>query len=403
MSASTSSAGGQLKFHSACDCDAHAQASLRAHLPHVAPTHIFHDVCDRVDQETVTLLQESLAKIQADAELQIAASRNGESTPSQVREVFKQVIVKSSTRFVRLARARLLDDAKFLATSYCVVCRDRCPLIPPDRGHQLWIEIAGPTCTAFSSFTSGWRWADASAIPCLIWAFWMRWAQPDLILAECVSEFDTRPLEEIFEEAYVFVQTTICPVDLGWPCRRRRFYGAWVRRKTFALDLHADDVPGTFSRVFDRSQLATVNVFYRAPPALMLAHKQVLADKRRLVLEPHELNILHWKKLIDPGSKERLRAYVLKLEKSLQKHSKAAPEHLIININQTVAFAKPHLLGSTSFPTLLRASKLVDIGGGRLRLIHPLEHFCVMVFRSSCPTTTAGVATSHVCHGRRNS
>jgi len=208
----------------------------------------------------------------------------------------------------------------------------------------------------------------------------MRWALPDLILAECVSEFDTRPLEQFFEESYVFVKCNICPVDLGWPCRRRRFYGAWVRRKTFALDLHADDVPGTFSRVFSRTQQATVNVFYRAPPALMLAHKQVLADKRRLVLEPYELNIIHWKKLIDPGSNQRLRAYVHKLEKSLQKHSKAAPEHLIINMNETVQYAKPHLLGSTSFPTLLRASKLVDIGGGRLRLIHPLEHFCVMGF-----------------------
>eukprot|EP00974_Lingulodinium_polyedra_P122411 11182731-Lingulodinium_polyedra.AAC.1 len=137
-----------------------------------------------------------------------------------------------------------------MTRNQCLRCGGHCSLRPALGPRQLWVEIAGMTCTAFSSFGLQWRWADPSAIPCLIWAMWCAHEKPDVILAECVGEFETTPIEEIFHE-YHFVKNKVCPSQLGWPCRRRRFYGAWVKKETMTiLGTTIQTAPSLFAELF---------------------------------------------------------------------------------------------------------------------------------------------------------
>ena len=218
-------------LHAACDNNATAQKALQNHARVSRPLHLFPDLLTRVDHSTRERLLELQGTVHAQVQQALEDLEKEQLSTKERRDKFKDIIKRYARKLVRGSRALLLD-AIVMTDDTCIQCGpgSRCPLAPNRRDVKFWVEIAGMTCTAFSPMGSQWRWADASSLPCLVWAFWVRAAQPDIALAECVGQFETGPIEEILDH-FVFYRIDLCPSLLGWPARRIRFYGAWFQVK----------------------------------------------------------------------------------------------------------------------------------------------------------------------------
>jgi len=63
--------------------------------------------------------------------------------------------------------------------------------------HPLLVEIDGTTFTARSRIGVGWGWLDKSALPCMVWIFWVLAAEPDIVLHERTPRFQHQQLADI--------------------------------------------------------------------------------------------------------------------------------------------------------------------------------------------------------------
>eukprot|EP00969_Alexandrium_andersonii_P205097 9062383-Alexandrium_andersonii.AAC.1 len=89
------------------------------------------------------------------------------------------------------------------------------------------------------------HWLHCSTLPCLVWAFSLRYAEPDAILHECTPQFQQDKLRAILNGArarsprhplgrslsparYSMRSSLVNPTDLGIPTRRHRRYTTFV-------------------------------------------------------------------------------------------------------------------------------------------------------------------------------
>ena len=123
---------------------------------------------------------------------------------------------------------------------------EKCPWVPradPQLRDLLWLETAGATCLAWTTIGDGSQWLHESTLPCLVWAFSMRFAEPDGILHECTPAFDSGTLTQTLNSCskskprhrypvgrrlsspiYKEESHIICLTVLGIPSKRARRY-----------------------------------------------------------------------------------------------------------------------------------------------------------------------------------
>ena len=93
----------------------------------------------------------------------------------------------------------------------------------------------------FRSMTQ-WGWLDNSAVVRIVWSFWCKSVEPDIILNECVVGFQPDVVSETLtyqpavghmlgfrEPPYAFDTITSCPTDFGVPCLWRRRWSRWMK------------------------------------------------------------------------------------------------------------------------------------------------------------------------------
>ena len=104
------------------------------------------------------------------------------------------------------AMSKHLDKCEFSDVSYCEFhCQD-CPWHPravAELADLLWIEVAGSTCIAWSVMGTATHWLHESTLPCLVWAYSLRFAEPDAVLHECTPAFEQGKLMSILNSARV--------------------------------------------------------------------------------------------------------------------------------------------------------------------------------------------------------
>ena len=174
--------------------------------------HIFGDIIDRCDSKTASALRALNAATFEEVANGVRPAASGEAVVSRLTEIFAQASWhKSVPCFVHEGQ--------------------RCEVLP-DRAERIHLEVAGVTCVAWSNMNHGQhqRWYHPSATPCLAHAHWCRWAQPSIILIECVRGFDASTYLHVLSADHMYFSEQICfsPLDLGIPTSRgRRFTIAW--------------------------------------------------------------------------------------------------------------------------------------------------------------------------------
>ncbi len=185
-------------FFSACDISPLCRKAL-AHAHGHELLHVHSDVMHRVSFGVLRVLEDILArKLARFAEVKEGCgAANADADADAV--VASQ---RDQLGFELVAECMaVLDRAEILEYIPCRKCGGGpCPTNPrslPRLRRALWVEVAGSTCVAFSSFGQRNKWLHESTLVVLVWAAAMRCMQPDIIIHECVATFDPAVLDRL--------------------------------------------------------------------------------------------------------------------------------------------------------------------------------------------------------------
>jgi len=219
---------GQLILWSATDIMPHCRKVLRfkhSCSSRQSPLHVFGDLTCRLSTEA----HSHLLGLYKDAEQQFMAAMGQGNDPELAEGI--------GTNFMAACMDYLSTDllVKINGTAYCFKCRSTCCYNGPEQvpDGMFSIAIAGTTCTSWSRMGRKRRWAAASALPFLAWAYSLLAAVPlpDCIIHECTVDFDHRMLSRIFGAFYEVGSMTFSSEDLGFPASRPRRYSFLRRRQ----------------------------------------------------------------------------------------------------------------------------------------------------------------------------
>lgn len=257
--------------------DWHAQADTSVECQSLhASKHVFSDLGDRVADD----VWEQLCDLQArHSEVLIAKTEAGEGLSRAQIKLAGDRFLKEACSLLNSSRDRFRDRAP------CVQCNRMCKWAPPPATKaEIWVEVAGNTCTPWSHRGKSWGWLDLQSLPALVWAFSLKFteSQPDVIINECVPSF---PAEVFFSQVFpgaVVRSTTFSPVDLGMPVNRLRRYTLVFPKQASPLFGQVPwDAQILSDFAFRRLHLKG-SVYFQAPPELVKEFMDELAEAKKM-------------------------------------------------------------------------------------------------------------------------
>eukprot|EP00439_Symbiodinium_sp_Y106_P004366 s4167_g1.t1 len=311
--------------------------------------HIMSDICERVSEKLLKRLQK----------LQSRLLSQSEEASSEVRQ-------QHGERFLNEA-ARLLDKSAgdFHACVSCKSCGSTCAWAPPRQDNQFWIEVAGNTCTPWSSRGKMHGWLDPASVVALIWAFSLKFADggpPDVIINENVVGF---PAEKLFH--LIFPGSIVCshvwsPCDLGIPSHRpRRYTLVFPRASSKLFGRVSYDLDTLRAVCFRRLQLRG-SVFLQAPADQVKQALDKLAENKGLPALPAG-QTYSCKHVMVSGDAVRMEQHRERLI-----CEGIADLDWNVDVKQTVRFATKMQV----IPTVLRAATIYNLAACRLFLLSEL-------------------------------
>ena len=311
--------------------------------------HIMSDICDRVSQKLLKKLQ-----------------RLQDKYFSQCEDATPQVRHQCGERFLQEA-ARLLDKSavEFQACVTCKTCGCTCAWAPPREDNQLWVEVAGNTCTPWSSRGKMNGWLDPASLVALIWVFSLKFASqgpPDVIINENVVGF---PAERLFH--LVFPSSIVCshvwsPCDLGIPSHRPRRYTLVFPRPTSKLYGNVSYDMDTLRAVCFRRLQLHGSVFLQAPADHVKKALDKLAEHKGLPPRPAG-QAYSCKHVMVSGDAVRMEQH----RESLMREG-IVDFDWNVDVKQTTRFATRMQV----IPTVLRAATIYNLAAQRLFLLSEL-------------------------------
>jgi len=225
----------KVTMFSATDINAICRAVLLRHKAESASEHVFGDVLDRIPSDLRQKLENAAARLRSSVTRRTGAERlaKGADAAAAYR---KAAVLRLGRRYIQDVR-KLLEQTAFpagqLASCQRHGCMCRVCPVKDTRGHPhpLHVEIAGTTCTAWSSMGAGWGWLDKSALPCMVWMFWVLAVEPDIVLHECTPRFQHQQLADILDGKFWCESVVMSPEDWGVPAKRPRRYTMLLNRK----------------------------------------------------------------------------------------------------------------------------------------------------------------------------
>ena len=193
---SAASAKPQLIMYSACEVCPLARAVLASHPAASRPRHIFGDILDRVPAAVLSDLravEQHYMKLWQDTKAEFALKNITKSEATQWHSQLSESYVASLMP--------IFSALEFNGEAWCYLHKKKCPISPRQGGYstQLWTEAAGTTCCPWSSMPINImnKWLDPATLPCLTWAFGLRFYCPDMFQHECTEAFPHCMLDRI--------------------------------------------------------------------------------------------------------------------------------------------------------------------------------------------------------------
>ncbi len=446
-----------VRMFSATDCAALCRKALLAHSSCSRAEHVFANVLDLVPEPA---LQECSAVVRAklaEWEALVQEAQQAETGEKRKRhEVMKQEDLRVEKQ--RLGEelfdglCSLLDNVEFVGDAHCVAHSQKCPVNPradPNLEKAFWMECAGPPCTAWSRFGARGGWLDQTALPCLAWAFWIRFARPDAVVHECSPSFDIDAVRQIWsgrrwggggaapvDPWTVLAQSqapsrsrevdnigdlvpmemhtcdgasgneagpynavcsfTFSPEYIGTPSRRSRLY-------TFAA-LGGVRLPGTestsdeaaarlFNSIFRCELSCSAGVYCEADPEAIAEKTRALSEKVGKA-EKDEETPLCQEDVLPSSWWIRLQEYAtLAKQRGLEVEQASVA---LVNLMQRAAHVSS--VDTRVAPTLLRSSELWCMRRGRMLLKNP-EHFYIMGYPAPSAKVPPCLSRFYPFHG----
>ena len=196
------------------------------------------------------------------------------------------------------------DDAKCLASSLQGVNR------------PLMVNVAGVSCTPWSSEGAQEQTASACEVPHSIWLAEriVRGSrnQEDIAFVECTPKY---PMEDTLGRelgsTHHVVSMTFGPEHLGWPTKRLRVMGAAINMATCVWlgPGSPQEIAEDFAAKFFRSLQATGDIFCMSTEAELLEEYRFLAERQKNILSVEDIaNMKHRELLravLPPGGVQR--------------------------------------------------------------------------------------------------
>ena len=190
----------EVVLHSQTEIDAACQEVLSA-------PHVFVDLCHRVDTHVLTTLKK----------MQEQKRKRLQEDPSLSKEALGREFLKEAVAYLNS-----LGPGVFCTSAWCCKCNAYCEWAPrvgtSEAGLiELWLELAGNTCTPWSARGKGFGYLDEASIPSFIWAFSLKKTRrpPDALVNECTPRW---PAEEFFSEVFddpVVESAVFSPTNMG--------------------------------------------------------------------------------------------------------------------------------------------------------------------------------------------
>lgn len=219
-----------LRFHGCVEKQPHLRRVLGLHKVATKAAHRFGCILSRIPDHVRNQLQEMARQGRESVDSAMKGCLPGLSAAARAKARATKVD-EVGTLFFNEAKTILAQlDWDLCGESYCWNHRRKCALKPEVRTRDLWIELAGTTCVAWSSMSSSsYGWADESGLPCLVWAFWLarQVPLPDAIVHEIVPHFNWH---KFFNDPVIWLgkfhsrSLTGTPEKWGVPSSRPRRY-----------------------------------------------------------------------------------------------------------------------------------------------------------------------------------
>ena len=339
----------------------HAQADTSAECRSLhSSKHVFSDLADRVADD----LWEALCDLQS-------FHRDGLIVKVEAGEQLSRPQIKlAGDRFLKEA-CSLLNSSRdgFKDRAPCVNCNRMCRWSPPPpKKGEIWVEVAGNTCTPWSVRGKSWGWLDVQSLPALVWAFSLKFApaMPDIIINECVPSF---PAEAFFSQVFpgsVVRSTTFSPVDLGLPVNRLRRYSLiFPKQSSPVYGMVPWDTQVLSDFAFRKLHLRG-SVFFQASPELVKEFMDELAAAKQMPPR-HGGKTYACEAVMQSGDKIRMNQYK-------QKAMEGGYHNMDLNIDvaQTVNYGGMLEV----LPTFVRNSSIYNFHHKRLMM--PLEQLSAL-------------------------
>lgn len=300
---------GPFHFWSAHEIDAEVRSFLLGSKH--CPTHVFGDLEQQLDEQTVNQLTFTVNCLRGRA---IAAARE---TPSKKKEIMDAASERCMKKVIGLAK-RAVAQGKSRCSGFCFVHQQECPYFPPKGPQDIRLEVAGNTCVAFSPQGKRERWLHDSAVPASIWmatssdkrpAF--RHLKVDWALQECSHGFNSEDaMEEAFspQEGWLTSVLQLSPCDVAVPMSRNRKFSWTVDEEKFTiLQPISRDL---LLALCGGPPKCTGHDFFSAPREVVESYRRRMIEQRRI----QELFTPVGESALPTGAKARLLAYRHKLK-----------------------------------------------------------------------------------------
>ena len=351
-----------------CEIATECQSMLSVHKPE----HRFRDLCERIHPETLQRLQQ-LQRTYINRLLKKSGMKTVNCKAFVQWRKGLQWVEKFSAEFL-LEALELLRESEILETAFCHVHGRHCTWRPEiDASKEVWIEIAGLSCTPWSQRGARLGWLDEASLPALIWGVSLRVKPPSVVVTECVPSFPHYFLDRVFDldeesdedgeddehkgesqpriHPYCF-----SPTDLGWPANRPRQYvltfpkgGPDLPRLRFSSKFF----PSSWMRTFARKLMLAGSVFMNATWQEKKSYMDFLAAQRYI---PPRAAGKAWRceHVLDIGDRLRLKDY----------QDKYGEADVNVDVHQRLGFGT----GMEVLPTITRNVAFFNLKMQRLYL-----------------------------------
>ena len=274
---------------------------------------------------------------------------------------------KDAASMIELGRSAMREVAKFMLqpcqadadglTAFCEVHNTECTVIKhPDTGFEgIRLHVAGVNCFDWSRMGHQRRWLGDSMPVFAQWARERMMSLEDIIIVECVVEFDSDLLGEMFARHYSLRVLRFSPTLFGEPVARERKYMVLLKkdRLEWRADIEQFGVAETFLRLFARTVRMSGHEKFRAKQEDVSAYLESLAAQRRLPSRTRSGKAWSFWQLASPSMRASIQAHETALRDEVGQRGSLA--NWICNLSQ-----KPSYIPAKMFvvPTLLRSSKL---------------------------------------------